>query len=207
MLTRACEGPKTLARLKKAASLYSGREKEGVHEIATSNLSAVDVEIAINAISLAHVEKNLPRMDLASLERGKDGVDLVFWEAKTFDNPELESDKIVDQIRAYRAVVDADQADIAESYAWIAKNLSDMAKWSNGVRGVAPAINDAATGARINVSSSNIGLLVYDFTAHQRDRKGGDGKTLHETLTESFTRNGLGTDRFRFKGKAKGLRI
>jgi hypothetical protein len=134
-------------------------------------------------------------------------VDLVFWEAKTFDNPELESDKIVDQIRAYRAVVDADQADIAESYAWIAKNLSDMAKWSNGVRGVAPAINDAATGARINVSSSNIGLLVYDFTAHQRDRKGGDGKTLHETLTESFTRNGLGTDRFRFKGKAKGLRI
>jgi hypothetical protein len=207
MLTRAYEGPKTLARLKKAASLYSGREKEGVHEIATSDLSAVDVEIAINAISLAHVEKDLPRMDLASLERGKDGVDLVFWEAKTFDNPELESDKIVDQIRAYRAVVDADQADIAESYAWIAKNLSDMAKWSNGVRGVAPAINDAATGARINVSSSNIGLLVYDFTAHQRDRKGGDGKTLHETLTESFTRNGLGTDRFRFKGKAKGLRI
>lgn len=207
MLTREYEGAKTLAKLKKAASLYSGREKEGVHEIATSNLSAVDVEIAINATDLAHVEKNLPRMDMASFESGKDGVNLAFWEAKTFDNPELESGEIIDQIKAYRAVVEAYQTEIADSYAWIAKNLTDMAKWSSGARDVAPATRDAARGVKINVSSSNIGLLVYDFTADQRDRKGKDGKTLRETLTESFTRNGLGTERFRFKGTAKGLCI
>ena len=207
MLTREYEGAKTLGKLKRAAALYSGREKEGVHEIATSNLSVVDVEIAINAAGVASVLKNLPRMDVASLENAESGVDLVFWEAKTFSNPELETGEVIDQIKAYQAVIGAHQADIADSYWWVAKNLTEMEKWSNGARSLAPATRDAATGAKINVRNSNIGLLVYDFTADQRDRKGKDGKTLREKLTESFETHGLGTERFRFKGTAKGLSI
>ena len=135
------------------------------------------------------------------------GVDLVFWEAKTFSNPELETDEIVDQIKGYQAVIAAHQADIADSYCSVAKNLADIEKWSSGARNLAPATRDAATGAKINVRSSNIGLLVYDFTADQRDRKGKDGKTLREKLTESIEKSGLGTERFRFKGTAKGLTI
>jgi hypothetical protein len=178
-----------------------------VHEIATSNLSVIDVEIAISAAGVANVLKKLPRMDVASLENTDSGVDLVFWEAKTFSNPELETGEIVDQIKGYQAVIGAHHADIADSYWWVAKNLADIEKWSNGARSLAPATRDAVTGAKINVRSSNIGLLVYDFTADQRDRKGKDGKTLREKLTESFEKNGLGTERFRFKGTAKGLTI
>lgn len=207
MLTRKYEGPTTLGRLKKAAALYSGPEKEGVHEIATSDPSVVDIEIAINAAGVANVLKKTPRMDMASLQTAENGVDLVFWEAKIFSNPELEAGDIVDQIKGYQAVIDANHADFAESYWWVAKNLVKIKDWSNGARNVSPATNHAADGARINVRNSTIGLLVYDFTADQRDRRGKDGKTLREKLTESFEKSGLGTERFRFRGTAKGLAL
>jgi hypothetical protein len=207
MLTRDYEGVTTLGRLKRAAALYSGREKEGVHEIATSNPSVVDVEIAVGAVGVANVVKKLPRMDVASFETAERGVDLVFWEAKTFSNPELENGDVVDQIKGYQAVINAHHADIADSYWRVAKNLAAIEKWSNGVRSLAPATRDAATKAKINVKSSTIGLIVYDFTADQRDRKGKDGKTLREKLTELFDKNCLSTERFRFKGTAKGLTL
>jgi hypothetical protein len=146
-------------------------------------------------------------MDVASLEAADGGVDLVFWEAKTFSNPELENGDVIEQIKGYQSVIGAHHTDIADSYCWIAKNLAEIATWSNGVRSVTPAIRDAANGARMNVRSSTIGLLVYDFTADQKARQGKDGKTLREKLTDSFEKNGLGTGRFRFKGTAKGLTL
>ncbi|MBR0787013.1 hypothetical protein [Bradyrhizobium iriomotense] len=207
MLTREYEGAKTLDKLKRAASLYSGQEKEGVHEIATSNLSVVDVEIAINASGAPGVERSLPRMDLANFETTASGVDLVFWEAKTFSNPELENGKIVRQIKDYRTVIDLHKAEIDDSYRWVATNLTAMAEWSNGHRSVAAAISAVAKGAKINISSANVGLLVYDFTADQRDRKDKDGKTLNDRVIESLADLGLGPKRIRFKGTTKDLTI
>jgi hypothetical protein len=119
----------------------------------------------------------------------------------------LENGDVVDQIKGYQAVINAHHADIADSYWRVAKNLAAIEKWSNGVRSLAPATRDAATKAKINVKSSTIGLIVYDFTADQRDRKGKDGKTLREKLTELFDKNCLSTERFRFKGTAKGLTL
>jgi hypothetical protein len=205
MLTREYEGAATLERLKKAAALYSGREKEGVHEIATSNPAVVDVEIAINAACVDEVVRKIPRMDMASFEKANGGVDLVFWEAKTFSNPELETGEVVDQVKEYGAVISAHPVDFSESYSCVAKNLVEMEKWSNGFRTVAPTTREVAFGAKINVSSSNIGLLVYDFTGDQRDRKDIHGNTVREKLIKLFERNELGVERFRFKGSAKGL--
>jgi hypothetical protein len=84
MLTRGYEGPHTLRKLKKAAGLFSGGEKEGVHAIASSNPSVVDVEIALSANGTSDVG-SLPRLDLAAFESATDHIDLVFWEAKIFD--------------------------------------------------------------------------------------------------------------------------
>ncbi|GAB9140189.1 hypothetical protein [Bradyrhizobium diazoefficiens] len=207
MLTRDYEGVTTLERLKKAAALYSGREKEGVHEIAISNPTIVDVEIAINAAAVSDVLRKLPRMDVASFEKADTGVDLVFWEAKTFSNPELETGEVVKQVKEYRAVIAAHHADIAESYSCVAKNLLDMGKWSNGSRPIAQTTRDVAAGAKINVTGTTIGLLVYDFTADQRDREDKDGNTLRKKLEKLFEQNELGIDRFRFKGTAKGLAL
>src|SRR4029079_14615580 len=116
MLTRDYEGAATLAKLKRAASPYSGQEKEGVHEIATSNLSVVDVEIAINAYGVPGIKRNLPRMDLANFETTATGVDLVFWQAKTFSNPELENGDIVGQIGDYQKVIDLHKTEFDDSY-------------------------------------------------------------------------------------------
>jgi len=207
MLTREYEGAKTLEKLKRAASLYSGREKEGVHEIAASNRSVVDVEIAINASGAPGVGRSLPRMDLANFETTASGIDLVFWEAKTFSNPELENGKIFRQIKDYRAVIDLHKTEIDDSYRWVAKNLTEMAEWSNGHRSVADAVGAVAKGEKINVSNANIGLLVYDFTADQRDRKVKDGKTLNDRVIESLADLGVGPKRIRFKGTTKDLYI
>ncbi|MET3316080.1 hypothetical protein ABIF41_007921 [Bradyrhizobium japonicum] len=64
-----------------------------------------------------------------------------------------------------------------------------------------------AAGAKINVTGTTIGLLVYDFTADQRDREDKDGNTLRKKLEKLFEQNELGIDRFRFKGTAKGLAL
>jgi hypothetical protein len=207
MLTRDYEGTATLGRLKRAAALYSGREKEGVHEIATSNPSVIDVEIAINTAGIADAVKKLPRMDVASLEIAGEGVDLIFWEAKTFANPELDNGDVVQQIKGYQVAINAHHQMIADSYRCVAENLAKFAQWSNGARSVSPAVRSAAMGAGMNVRSSTIGLLVYDFTAEQKARIGKDGKTLRDKLADLFEQNGLGTERFRFKGTAKGLTL
>ncbi|MHC2623299.1 hypothetical protein ACVIW2_005331 [Bradyrhizobium huanghuaihaiense] len=207
MLTRDYEGAATLAKLKRAASLYSGQEKEGVHEIATSNPSVVDVEIAINASGIPDIKRNLPRMDLANFEMTANGVDLVFWEAKTFSNRELENGKIVDQIKDYRTVIDLHQTEIDKSYRCVAENLADMARWSNDRRSVAAAIRAVKGGAKLNVNSANVGLLVYDYTADQSDRKDKSGKTLKERVTESLAEVGVGQERIKFKGTPRGLTI
>lgn len=207
MLTRDYEGAETLTKLKRAASLYSGQEKEGVHEIATSNRSVVDVEIAINAAGIPGVERKLPRMDLANFETTANGTDLVFWEAKTFSNPELENDDIVGQIADYQKVIDRHMPEIEDSYRCVAKNLTAMAQWSNGERKLAAAISAVADGAKLNVSSGNVGLLVYDFTADQRDREDKSDRTLKQRVTESLAKVGVGPERIKFKGTPKGLTI
>lgn len=207
MLTRDYEGAETLAKLKRAASAYSGQEKEGVHEIATSNLSVVDVEIAINASGIPGIKRKLPRMDLANFETTANGVDLVFWEAKTFSNPELENRDIVGQIEDYQKVIDAHKTEIDDSYRWVAKNLAKMAEWSNGRRSAVGAISAVAEGGQLNVNSANIGLLVYNFTEDQRDRKDEGGKRLNDRVIESLAQVGVGPKRIRFKGTPKGLTI
>ncbi len=72
---------------------------------------------------------------------------------------------------------------------------------------MAAAIRAVAEGAKLNVSSANVGLLVYDFTAVQRDRKDKDGKALSDRVIESLAKVGVGPERIRFKGTTKGLTI
>jgi hypothetical protein len=84
-------GPETLEKMKKAAGLFSGREKIGCHEIAVRNHGVIDCEIAFpGRIPLRNGEVvNGPRVDLASLERAGGDARLVFWEAKHFTRSRL----------------------------------------------------------------------------------------------------------------------
>ncbi len=90
-------GRETLEKMKRAADLFAGDEKRGVHAIALVNKDVIDVEIQLDARGLLD-EKGLPlkrkepRIDIAALEMTGNGFELVFWEAKLFANKELRAE-------------------------------------------------------------------------------------------------------------------
>lgn len=206
MLTRAYEGEETLGKLKRAAGLFSGREKEGVHSIATANLSVVDVEISLSANGLPGVG-NLPRLDLASFEPATGHVDLVFWEAKTFDNPEAKPGPITLQIGKYQRVVEESRQQLVESYRLVARNLADISRMSGDVRQLSEAVHAVAEGkAPLSVSKSNVGMIVYGYDADQQ-RPGSRGETLKKELILALSALDIDEKRLRFRGDAKGFRL
>lgn len=206
MLIGSYEGPVTLSKLKRAAGLFSGGEKEGVHAIATSNPSVVDVEIALSANGLSDVG-SLPRLDMAVFEPAAGHVDLVFWEAKLFGNPQVAPGSIVLQVGKYQRVVEAFQQKLLDSYRLVAKNLVEISKMSGGVRQVVQAVQQVADGsAHLSVSTSDIGIIVYGYDAdHQRP--GSRGETLKKELARALSEIGVGQERLRFRGDPKGLRL
>ena len=138
----------TLSKLKRAADLFSGMEKQGVHAIAKANENIVDVEIRLDATNL-DTKRDQPRIDIAAFEQRSDGVELVFWEAKLFANKELRASgssepKVVGQIKEYKQVLQARQTEVLSSYRRVAKNLVTIAEMSGGDRKVGPAIRAVA---------------------------------------------------------------
>jgi hypothetical protein len=202
MFVRSYEPGKTLAKFKKAAGLYSGLEKKGVHAIAMSNPSLIDVEIALRANELTDVG-TLPRIDLAVFEPSENGVNLVFWEAKTFSNPEVRSDAIVGQIKKYQAVVAAARSQIEDSYKCVARNLVRLSGMGCGHRQLSDGIRAVASDrSSLVVSEANIGLIVYGFDADQRDNR---GKLLRNKLAADLAELKINDGRIKFKGDPKGL--
>lgn len=198
MLTSDYESGETLSRLKRAASLYAGDEKRGVHQIIASNDHVVDVEIALSS-NAALGGPDLPRIDLAAFERKGNAIKLVFWEAKTFYNPELRS-AVIRQIDRYRSVLSAQRRNLEKSYAQVAKNLKAIAEMSSGHREASELVLDVARiGSVIIDEPPDVGLLVYGFDAAQRD---GVWEGLRKNLVEA-----LGADYVRAKGDPKGFRI
>lgn len=167
MITRKYEPGVTLSKLKRAAGLHSGSEKEGVHAIAMANGAVVDVEIAMSVRELG-MDKQIPRMDLAVLRADKSGINLMFWEAKTYVNPELKSKAVLGQITKYKRAIRAYKSDIVEAYRNVAKILVDVASMSGGVREVSQEVKAIASGSDLIVSEENVGLIVYGYDAHQK---------------------------------------
>ena len=68
-----------------------------------------------------------------------DRIHLVFWEAKTFANPELRAKpgltpKVIEQILGYRTALALHRDAILESYRQVASNLMRIAAMSGGKR-------------------------------------------------------------------------
>ena len=204
MLTSYALG--TLKKLKKAADLFSGLEKQGVHAIAQSNENIVDVEITLDATGIDTKRKH-PRIDIAAFEQRADDVELVFWEAKLFANKELRakepaSPKVVGQINEYKQVLQKRETEVLSSYCRVAKNLVAIAEMSGGVRVVGPAIRAVAEWGKLWISSpANVGLLIFGFDDDQK-AEGGIGHKHFEKLKDQ-----LGAESVRACGKADGLKL
>src|SRR5437867_9170268 len=107
--------------MKRAAKLYCGDEKNGVHAIAVYHENnVIDTEIAFNRKAEEEDDEpptsrkqHIPRIDLACFEevKGDPKIRLRFWEAKLYSNPEIRAEgdteaRVVSQIRRYRGLVE-----------------------------------------------------------------------------------------------------
>ena len=107
-------GVGTLNQMKKAAEVYRGAEKEGVHAVIVANPNVVDTEIAFGREEEAKTDTDLAlsakakgpsprRIDLACFEKEGNSIRLRFWEAKLYKNPEIVAKgesvaQIIDQV-------------------------------------------------------------------------------------------------------------
>jgi hypothetical protein len=203
MLARYTSG--TLSKLKRAADLFSGMEKQGVHAIVRANENIIDVEIRLDARDLDS-DRDQPRIDIAAFEQRPNGVELVFWEAKLFANKELRAAgpaPVVKQIKEYQQVLQARQSDVLSSYRCVAKNLVAIAQMSGGVRMVGSAIRAVADREELLRMSSkaNVGLVIFGFDADQK-AVGGIGHKHFEKLKAE-----LGEKMVRASGVADGLKL
>jgi hypothetical protein len=163
-------GPETLDLMKRAAKLYSGDEKEGVHTVARANPNVIDTEVAFNCE--AEEEENnpfTPRIDLACFEDVKGLIRLRFWEAKLYSNPEIRAAgdivaRVVEQVRGYRDLVQKHRKKVLDRYRLVAGNLVAMASWVDPPRKVGELVQRAAAGEPFTIDEPPfVGLIIYDY--------------------------------------------
>lgn len=171
------EGSSTLAKMKKAAGIFSGPEKTGCHTIAIQTPSLVDAEIAFpGTISLndGGKDKNNPRVDLAMFKADDDDVHLVFWEAKHFGNGELrtagDQPAVCRQVRIYHKYLIDNRTALETSYRRVAKNLVALRSMGSA-RPLSPLIEQVAhEPSRLTLGPDpKVGLLIFGFDTAQRD--------------------------------------
>ncbi len=158
-----------LAALKRAANVYSGDEKKGVHQIVMSNPNVIDVEIAFGAENEKTGSVTANRIDFAALRQGQAGLEVVFYEAKQFSNKELraatENVPVLQQLRRYETFLDNEQADLIESYRTVCGNLSALL----GVRDRYSAMLAAMSNTAQLAIRADVRLVVFGFDADQKD--------------------------------------
>ncbi|MDI9849522.1 hypothetical protein QM467_15810 [Rhodoblastus sp. 17X3] len=99
-----------------------GLEKEGVDRVVGKNATAIDLEIGMSidlSIAQQYPKKDgtpsgAPRIDIVSLERSPLGANLVFWEAKTLDDPRLRAadaviSEVITQMEIYGKYLENDE--------------------------------------------------------------------------------------------------
>jgi hypothetical protein len=197
----------TLKKLKRAADLFSGEEKQGVHAIVRANENIVDVEVELDATKL-DTKRDHPRIDFAAFETQSNGIELVFWEAKLFANKELRASgsskgpDVVEQINDYQKVLEERRQEVVSSYQRVAENLVAIAKMSNGKRSVGCAIQTVAGGVKLAMNSPpQVKLVIFGYDADQ-DAQSGIGHK-HFAKLEAL----LGPLHIQKRGKADGLKL
>lgn len=199
--------PKTTLRdMKRAAALYAGEEKKGVHTIVRKHPTVLDVEISLRRLDPEEDQSPLPRIDIAAVEHRGNDIYLVFWEAKLFWNKDLRAKKskqppVIEQVKDYQDILRCHCSSVLESYRQVAKNLvaiTEMRPHGSALDDVIRRI--AATPERLKMADPpEVGLLVFDFDADQRD--GAAWKPHKEKLERALP------NRTRMTGDAKDIRL
>ncbi len=190
-----------IAGLKRAAEVYAGEEKMGVHKIVASNFNVIDVEVAFGTENNQSGARVAQRIDFAALRHGKSGLELTFYEAKTFTNPELRANgkaaPVLGQLERYRHFLRSAQSDLMLSYRKVCGNLVSLHGVRNRFSAIHGVLGDVAQGVCDLRISTDVRLVVFGY---DRDQHNGPVWAAHrQKLRAALGRNLL------FKGSAKGF--
>ena len=160
--------------LKKAVQPHAGGEKSGVHDILAANNNILDVEIAFGGGGRGEPGPSAPRVDFAAMRPDDGGAEIVFFEAKHFDNHSAlrargdNPPKVIKQMEAYARKLDESRDAVRESYARICHNLSCL----SGVAARHPERHAVLERIRTDPGSLRIDtnpvLIVFGFDDDQR---------------------------------------
>lgn len=179
----------TLKKLKRSANKYSGAEKTGVHDICRVNKNIIDVEITLTETDTSTPKKVAKRIDIAQFIEVDNKINLYFWEAKEYSNPELwtpsEKPHVIKQVKGYHQLVDDYSDQLKKSYALVAKNLVEIAKMSSPDAKVDSLIERVATGEDFVVTPKNIGVVFFGFSQSGKD------SARHEVLLSNLQMAGV----------------
>ena len=167
-----------LKQIKKAAGKQLGKEKRGVHQICCSNDNVIDVEIAVPGAGA--------RIDFAALREEKSRLKLVFYEAKVYQN--LDIDGVVRQVTSYEKILSERAEEVKKSYLRVCSNIRALEGY--------PRRNLVD---KDFVVSPKVRLVVFGYNESQR-KAADDAKGVFSQL-----RKQLGENRVITRGKARGL--
>ena len=155
----------SLDSLKRAATPYAGAEKTGVHDILKANDNILDVEIAFGK---DESESGAPRLDFAALQAHRNGVKVVFFEAKRFDDKALrkqdaEKPEVVEQMATYQCKLSDNRDAVIKSYYRVCSNLRSL----HGVERHAMLESVASGAAELTIDEKPV-LIVFGFDGDQK---------------------------------------
>ncbi len=161
----------TLRKMKRTAQLFAGNEKMGCHAVAERNATVIDFEVALPVGDGPPDEAG--RIDLACFVESTAGIQLTFWEAKHFTNPELRARsghaKVVAQVERYAKWIAGHRADLLHSYQRVARNLMAF-KEMGWTRTLHPSIAAVAGGTPLSLDDvSPVGLLIFGYDQAQKN--------------------------------------
>jgi hypothetical protein len=178
-LVREYKVEKTLALMKRAAKVYAGEEKDGVHVVAQKDRNVIDTEVAFYCERDGDQQgRYAPRIDLACFEDVGSSIRLRFWEAKLYSNKEIRAEgnmeaRVVRQVREYRELLEKHRGEVAKSYQVVAHNLVEIAGWVSPRREVGQLVQQVAGGKPFQIDNPPVvGLIIYGFGNDQKGSKG-----------------------------------
>ena len=193
-LVRKYEIGKTLALMKRAAKVYAGEEKDGVHVVARKERNVIDTEVAFYCKRDGDQQGRYAlRIDLACFEDLGSSIRLRFWEAKLYSNKEIRAEgnteaPVVRQVREYRKLLEKHRGEVAKSYQVVAHNLVEIARWVSPHRAVGELVQQVAGGKPFQIDDPPIvGLIIYGFDNDQKGSRSKGWKThIGKLEMESF---------------------
>ena len=165
-----------VASLKRAADVYTGEEKAGVHKIVMSNHNIIDVEIAFGTENEQSGARVAQRIDFAALQLESHGPELTFYEAKMFNNPELRgkgdaNPKVLTQLKKYKDFLQNCESEVIDSYRKTCGNLVSLSGVKEKFSSMNSLLTDIASGALTLSIDPDVRLAVFGY-----DRDQGNGK-------------------------------